>query len=327
MLARPLRTCLAALAALFAATSADAQQRSRLDPDTVAVDRDLAYIDGGHERQKLDLYRPPGADGPLPVIVWIHGGGWQNGSKANCLPLKLGYVDKGYAVASVGYRLTDAATWPAQVDDCRDAIRWLRIHADKYGLDADRIGVWGASAGGHLAALVATMDDTKGDASGGDADGKDASARVQAACDYYGPTDLIAFGRTPGPGYGDRVSQPNSPEHKLLGGPIEQDQDRAREASAVTYASADDPPMLIVHGTDDPLVPLDQSERLYDALSKAGVPVHLHVVQGGGHGRPGFGKPAVLDTVAAFFARHLKQNAAGQNASEAMPTRRTESGL
>ena len=284
------------------------------------ADRDRPYIEDGHERQRLDLFRPAGfdpvSDAPLPVIVWIHGGGWQNGSKANCLPLREGYVGRGYAVASIGYRLTDAARWPAQIDDCRAAVRWLREHADQYGLDADRIGVWGSSAGGHLAAMVTLAGD--GDLVNGDQ--PITSARVRCGCDFYGPTDLVAFGRTPGPGYGERVSAPNSPEHKLLGGPIDANLDTARAASPITYVSPDDPPLLMVHGTDDPLVPLDQSERLFDSLQTAGVPVALHVVRGGGHGRPGFRTPAVTDRIAAFFDRHLKQADA-----DPMPTERTES--
>ena len=288
------------------------------------ADRDLPYVDAGHERQRLDLYRPagfdPASDEPLPVIVWIHGGGWQQGSKANCLPLREGYVGRGYAVASIGYRLTDAARWPAQIDDCRAAIRWLRDHAGEYGLDADRIGVWGASAGGHLAAMVtlAGDDDLRASERGGERSAT--SARVRCGCYFYGPTDLIAFGRTPGPGYGERVSAPNSPEHKLLGGPIEQNLDTARVASPITYVSPDDPPLLMVHGTNDSLVPLDQSERLFDALQSAGVPVGLHLVRGGGHGRPGFRTPAVTERIAAFFERHLQQDDPPR-----MPTERTES--
>lgn len=110
--------------------------------------RDLVYVEGGHERHKLDLYLPEKADGPLPLIIWVHGGGWQNGSKDGCPPLRGGYVERGYAVASINYRLSGHAVFPAQIEDCKAAIRWLRAHAKQYGLDAKRFGVWGSSAGG-----------------------------------------------------------------------------------------------------------------------------------------------------------------------------------
>jgi acetyl esterase/lipase len=125
-------------------------------PQGVKTHRDLAYVVNGHERQKLDLFVPEKADGPLPLIIWIHGGGWQNGSKDGCPPLRNGYTEHGYAVASINYRLSGHAVFPAQIEDCKAAIRWLRAHAEEYSLDPQRFGVWGSSAGGHLAALVGT---------------------------------------------------------------------------------------------------------------------------------------------------------------------------
>ena len=262
----------------------------------VLVVRDVPYIEDGHERQRLDIYRMKDAAEPLPVIVWIHGGGWQNGSKANCLPLRAGYVQKGYAVVSVGYRLTDVAGFPAQTDDCAAAIRWVAEHADEHNLDADRIGVWGASAGGHLAAMAGLMP-VKNDAG----EGGEQRLPIKAVCDFFGPTDLMAFADA-----SPRVRGPNSPEHKLLRGSIRDNPEKARQASPITYVDAGDPPVLIVHGDEDPLVPLDQSERLFKALTVAGVPVHLLVVKGGGHGRPGFAQEAVTGPIETFFAAHLK---------------------
>jgi acetyl esterase/lipase len=106
----------------------------------VKAHRDLVYVEGGHERHKLDLYLPEKAEGPLPLLIWVHGGGWQNGSKDGCLPLRGGYVERGYAVASINYRLSGHAVFPAQIEDCKAAIRWLRAHAKEYGLDAKRFG-------------------------------------------------------------------------------------------------------------------------------------------------------------------------------------------
>ena len=123
-------------------------------PPGVQVHRDLEYIPGGHARNKLDLYLPAKADHALPVIVWIHGGGWPGGSKEGCPAVP--FVAKGYAVASINYRLSQHAVFPAQIEDCKAAIRWLRANAEKYDLDPKRIGVWGASAGGHLVALLGT---------------------------------------------------------------------------------------------------------------------------------------------------------------------------
>jgi len=121
-------------------------------PTGLAAYRDLAYVPGGHERQKLDLYVPAAGEGPFPLIVWIHGGSWTYGSKEDCVPVP--WALKGYAVASVNYRLSQDAAFPAQIEDCKAAIRWLRAHAREYRLDRDRLIAWGDSAGGHLAALL-----------------------------------------------------------------------------------------------------------------------------------------------------------------------------
>ncbi|HSH93006.1 MAG TPA: alpha/beta hydrolase, partial [Roseimicrobium sp.] len=112
-------------------------------PDGVKAHRDIAYVERGHERHKLDLYVPEKSDGPLPLIIWIHGGGWQNGSKDGCPPLRQGFTERGYAVASINYRLSGHAVFPAQIEDCKSAIRWLRAHAKQYNLNPDRFGVWG----------------------------------------------------------------------------------------------------------------------------------------------------------------------------------------
>lgn len=141
--------------AVLAPLDATAQPRPQT-PAGVKAHRDLEYVPNGHERNKLDLFVPEKADGPLPLIIWIHGGGWQNGSKDGCPPLRAGYTERGYAVASINYRLSGHATFPAQIEDCKAAIRFLRANAEKYNIDPNRIGVWGASAGGHLVALLGT---------------------------------------------------------------------------------------------------------------------------------------------------------------------------
>ena len=280
------------LVILLAASPLDAQQRAtyRRQLANAAIHRDLAYVENGHERQKLDLFVPKDASGGVPVIVWIHGGGWQAGGKENCPPLRAGYVAKGYAVASINYRLSQHAVFPAQIDDCVAAIRWLKKHAGTYGLDTDRFGVWGASAGGHLAALVGTRGD------GG-------RPIVRAVCDFYGPTDFEAFVATPG--Y-ERHAATASPESRLFGGLVSERGKLARSANPIRFVDAGDPPFLIVHGGSDPVVPLNQSELLAEALKKSGVPVELEVLEDAGHGGPAFQDPATGNRVEGFFAKHLK---------------------
>lgn len=270
--------------------------------DALKEFRDLRYVTNGHERQKLDLFLPDTTTRPLPLIIWIHGGGWESGSKEQCLPLRQGYTQRGYAVASIGYRLSGDAIFPAQIEDCKAAIRWLRAHAKQYGLNPDRFGVWGSSAGGHLAALVGTSGDVKPFDVG---ENLHVSSRVQAVCDYYGPTDFTAFVTTPG--Y-ERHAGTESPESKLLGGAVLENKDKAARANPITYVTPDDPPFLIVHGDADPVVPLNQSQLLFDALKKAGVSVHFHTIKGAGHGK-GFGGREIDEMVHQFFDACLKGTA------------------
>ncbi|QIF05272.1 prolyl oligopeptidase family serine peptidase [Roseimicrobium sp. ORNL1] len=273
-------------------------------PAGVKEHRDLAYVDGGHERHKLDLFLPEKAESPLPLIIWVHGGGWQNGSKDGCPPLRQGYVEKGYAVASINYRLSSHATFPAQIEDCKAAVRWLRTHAKEYGLDPERFGVWGSSAGGHLVALLGTSGDVKEFDVGANIN---VSSRVQAVCDFYGPTDFVKFASTPG--Y-ESHAQATSPEAKLLGGAPLENKDKAAQANSITYVTKDDPPFLIVHGDSDRTVPLNQSEALHAALKQAGVSTHFHVIHGAGHGGPGFAGENIDAMVSTFFEQNLKGKSA-----------------
>lgn len=268
-------------------------------PRGVKAHRDLAYVGDGHERQTLDLFLPEKADGPLPLIIWIHGGGWQTGSKEGCPPLRNGYTERGYAVASINYRLSGHAVFPAQIEDCKAAIRWLRAHAEEYSLDSQRFGVWGSSAGGHLAALVGTSGDVTAFDVGAN---QDQSSHVQAVCDYFGPTDFMVFVTTPG--YESHATV-NSPEAKLIGGAVKENKDKAASANPITYVSHDDPAFLIVHGDKDRTVPINQSQLLYDGLKRVGVSVHFHTIKAAGHGQ-GFGGPEIEPMVGDFFDRVLK---------------------
>jgi len=286
-----------------AASPVFAQGPARL-PEGVQAHRDLAYVENGHERHKLDLYLPAQAKGPLPLLIWVHGGGWQNGSKDGCPPLRAGYVERGYAVASLNYRLSGHAVFPAQIEDCKAAIRWLRAHAKEFGLDPQRFGVWGSSAGGHLVALLGTSGEVKAFDVGAHLD---QSSAVQAVCDYYGPTDFFAFVTTKG--YESHAAA-NAPEAKLLGGTVEEKRELATQANPITHLTADDPPFLIVHGDRDPVVPLNQSELLFEALKKSGVSVHFHTIEGAAHGGAGFSGPEIETLVADFFAARLQKREA-----------------
>src|SRR5262249_6997950 len=157
-----------------------------------------------------DLYLPEKADSPSPVIVWVHGGAWRGGSKENCPAVP--FAARGYAVASINYRLSQHATFPAQIEDCKAAVRWLRANANKFRRAPDRFGAGGASAGGPLVALLGTAGDAK------ELEGKgghlDRPSRVQAVVDWFGPTDLTKMGGS--------HNRPNSPEALLIGGPVQE---------------------------------------------------------------------------------------------------------
>ena len=265
--------------------------------------RDLEYVRGGHERQRLDLYLPPNGTN-VPLVIWVHGGAFRAGSKDRCPALWL--VREGYAVASINYRLSQHARFPAQIEDCKAAVRWLRARASDYGLDPNRFGAWGASAGGHLVALLGTAGAVKEFDQG---EHLAVSSRVQAVCDWFGPTDFTQMSKFPSRMDHDAA---DSPESQLLGGPVQQFKDRAARANPITYVSRETPPFLIMHGDQDPLVPLNQSELLHAALQRAGVPVTFHVVKGAGHG---FAGPELTAMVRDFFQKHLRpaQSLLGQD--------------
>jgi len=256
-------------------------------PEGARTFLDIPYVAGGSERQMLDLYLPATGTN-WPLIVWIHGGGWTEGSKAK--PPGLRFLNHGFALASINYRFSQNAIFPAQLLDCKAAVRWLRAHASTYGLDPGRIGVWGASAGGHLVALLGTTGGIKEFDTG---ENLGVSSRVQAVCDWFGPTDFT--------GFLDHDTA-DTPVARLLGGLISKNLELAQRANPIHYITKDDPPFLIMHGDKDPVVPLEQSQLLADALKKAGVPVTFRVVPGG----PEFRKPEELERLFIFFLKNLK---------------------
>jgi acetyl esterase/lipase len=291
------------LAALATPGTAQTPGKGPKLPDAVKLEADIPYAGTDNPRQRLNLLLPrtPKDDRPLPVIAHIHGGAWLGGDRTAGHGKLAGYVAGGeYAAVAIGYRLTGEATWPAQVHDCKAAIRWIRANAKKYNLDPDRIGVVGESAGGHLVAILGTSGGVR-DLEGELGAHKDVSCRVQCVVDEFGPADIPAM-----QGAGSRMDHdgPNSPEGKLVGGRVKDRKEVAIAASPITYVAPDNPPFLIMHGNKDPIVPYNQSERFSAALKKAKVECYFVTVDGAGHG--GFRNPEVQKRERQFFDRHLR---------------------
>ncbi len=257
---------------------------------------DVPYVTNGHARQKLDLYLPELFENePRPVLVRIHGGAWRHGDKSSQRGVA-GYVKQGYIGVAINYRLSQQAIFPAQIEDCKAAIRWLRANAHEYGIDPSRIGVVGSSAGGHLAALLGTTGDSSAFEVG---ENLDYSSAVCAVVDNFGPTDLIKVAHTPG--FENRMSMVT----QLLGGTVLEKKELATQANPITYITSADPPFLITHGDADPIVPLNQSELLHAALAKAGVPSDLQVVEGGMHGGEPFKGEPYKTILRKFLEAHV----------------------
>ena len=265
-------------------------------PEGTKVTRDLAYVSDGHRQQRLDLYLPD-KPGKVPLIIVIHGGAFRGGDKAQENVAQ--FLNAGFAAASLNYRLSGDAIFPAAVQDCKAAVRWLRANAANYSLDPDRFGAWGASAGGNLVAMLGTTGDTKEFDVG---EHLEVSSRVQAVADYFGPTDFLQMDAHRLPN-GQVHDSAQSPESLYLGGPIQDRKDQAAKSNPITFISAKTPPFFIAHGDMDPLVPYHQSVLLEAALKKAGVAVQLYTVKGAGHG---FHDATADKMMLDFFEAHLK---------------------
>jgi acetyl esterase/lipase len=260
---------------------------------------DLVYARPRDRALMLDLYVPTAA---AATVLWVHGGAWMSGTKDDP-PLLGPLADRGFAVASVSYRLSGEATFPAQIEDCRAAVRYLRANGDAYGVPTSSIGAWGASAGGHLVALLGLAAHVSAFDVG---DHLDQSVEVQAVCDWFGPTDFLQMDAN---AVEDTIivhDGPDSPESRLVGGPIQAHADRVARANPITYLGGGDvPPFLIVHGDRDRLVPCHQSELLADALAAAGADAEFVRLEGAGHGGDAFWTPRETGRVLDFFERHL----------------------
>lgn len=268
---------------------------------TIEIRDNIEFGRGGDHRLEGILYRPSDASEPLPMIIWIHGGAFRHGSRHDNKDIREAIANSGFACFSIEYRLSHQAIFPATIQDCKCAVRYVRANAKELGIKPENIGVWGPSAGGHLSALVGTsagVDELEGD--GGYAD---YSSAVQAVCDWFGPTDFLLMDSFPGEMTHDA---PNSPESQLIGGAIQDNPDKVQKANPITYVTDNAPPFIIAHGTKDPLVPYNQSELLQAELVKHGVDVTFITLDGAGHGGKGFEADSPLTAQCIeFFKKHL----------------------
>ncbi len=273
--------------------TASAYGASTKVPEGVKVVRDLEYAQVKGVSLKLDLYRPSAMpSAPMPLVIWVHGGGCRNGSKTNCPAAWL--ATKGYAVASLDFRLLPEHPWPAQIEDPIAALRWLRQVSGKYGYDASRSAAMGGSSGGHVVALWGTLP-------------LPAEDKVKAVVDLYGPTDLLTMPPNVLSEKRTRADLAKANGALLLGGVVMDQPEKARAVSALHQVSKDDASFLIMHGMDDPGVPVDQSERLHAALKAAGVESTLKLIPGAGHGGKEFDSPESRALIQAFLDRHLQR--------------------
>jgi acetyl esterase/lipase len=263
------------------------------------VFRDLEYARAGDMSLKLDLYVPANANSP-PVVVWVHGGAWRGGSKSN--PSILPLTEKGYAVASVEYRLSTVAPFPAQIHDIKAAIRYLRGSAKEHAISVDRIAISGGSAGGHLAALVGVTNGVK-ELEGEHGQYRSQSSDVQAIVAFYGASNLTTILAQSTP---HGVSMRTPALELLLGGQLESKSELARLASPVFHVDKLDPPLLWYHGDQDPQMPVNQALEMLGAYKKLGLDVTFEPVFGGGHGGKLFFTPEQFQQVADFLGRTIR---------------------
>jgi acetyl esterase/lipase len=285
------RLSLIAVLALLALTV-----RAAEPPADVEFTRDVVYGKAGDVDLKLNIARPKDAKDPLPLVLFIHGGGWVAGGREGHDPQTWDFAKRGYVAATVGYRLTGVAKWPAQVNDVKCAVRYLRANASRYGIDPDHIGAVGFSAGAHLAMMLAVAG--KDDGLEGDGGSPEQSSAIHAAVSFFGPTDLA---RDDVPLAGHNLVE------KLVGHLPEKGNKACESASPVCYVSKGDAPLLLFQGTADPLVPANQATVMADAMAKAQVPGRVELILNAGHGWSGAELTRTVDATTAFLETWLKQ--------------------
>ncbi|MDA8744879.1 alpha/beta hydrolase [Rubripirellula amarantea] len=245
----------------------------------------VVYSTAGDVELKLDLAKPSDTDKPLPCVVVIHGGAWRQGDRRSHLNDIRGLAEHGYVAATISYRFCPEHRFPAQVDDVRNAVRFLREHANDYGIDASRLGAMGFSAGAHLAMLLGVMEDEH-----------QPTSKVQAVVSYFGPTDF---------------TQPNIPDISVplladfIGGSLAEKPESYRQASPITFVDSTDAPILLFQGTNDPLIPVNQAVLMAERMSKHNVDGRVELLIGEGHGWGGVEKDHTNEQTLQFFNRHL----------------------
>ena len=270
----------------------------KLFPQGTVLHGNLRYNNDTLQKHLLDIYLPPNAKGKLPLVIFVHGGGWLSNDKY----ADMGYmkktvaeiVSRGFALASIDYRFSTQAVFPAQILDCNSAVSFLYDNADKYGFDKNRFAVMGFSAGGHLASLMGLSKNNR--IKDFFMPGTNQSFSFKAVVDFYGPAELILF-----PGNNDA----KSPESLLIGAAPLARPDLAKAASPVTYVDKNDPPFLIIHGEKDELVSTKQSQLLSAWLRHAGVPNELVIVKDAPHFGVMFDSDEIRNKVMNFLAKHL----------------------
>ena len=250
----------------------------------------------------LDL-RIPDGPGPHPVIVYLHSGAWISGDRTGGPAIR--QASRGYAVASIDYRLAPRYTWPAQIEDAKAAVRWLRANAARFHLDPERIGAFGTSAGGHIAAVLGTSADVP-TLEGIRLGNAQFSSRVKAVVDFYGPTDLLKMEEQKIPCIPLSGNASYMPPSLLMGCPIQSCPEKTATANPITYVTPDDPPFLIMQGLLDCLVPYKQSILLHDALRAKGVDSTLILLPNGEHGGSAFDEQKQKQAVSDFFDKNLR---------------------
>jgi len=273
-------------------------------PEGLDFIQNINYAGTGNPIQVLDITLPKKRSAEiLPAIVYIHGGGWKGGDKGNSIRRLQPFIGEGeYVGFAINYRLSDEAKWPAQIHDCKAAIRWIKGHADKYGIDKDRIGVFGGSAGGHLVAMLALTSES-GEFEGSVEKYTDENGSVACAIDGYGPAELLSMDARAG---SMTHNDPGSPESRLIGGNIQDYKEKAINASPVSWVSDQCRPMLIYHGTADSKVIVEQSEVLHEKLIKAGAKdIYFIKIKGGPHG---VRHETLTERMDLFFEKYLQGN-------------------
>ena len=275
--------------------------RDQLNNDRINIKTDIPYADTENPRQSLNLILPKDRKKKiLPALIYIHGGGWKNGNKNQGNVRLIPYVESGeYVGISIGYRLSGEAQWPAQIHDCKAAIRWVRGNAKNYGINPEKIGMFGTSAGGHLVAMLVTSKNVK-ELEGDLGNYKKMKSTVHCVVNFFGPSALLEMSKYP-----SRIDHDaaNSPESELIGGALQENKKKAMDASPINYVTKDDCPFIHVHGTDDQLVPYNQSVILHKKLLENGCDSRLITVKGGGHG--GFRNDTIQKITEKFFAKQL----------------------